>query len=155
VWIYTKIDQYWQVFALFLLISLFIALDPGKPRNSHQNQMFILTVDLVHHFHNLGAANFFITFRGVRQLSESLSIPLFDCSEVFVMLMALFIASASTLNIENGLCNCISLTFVGMTTVHPTLPCIFDPSIYIYLSVVQVVPIQGFFQKTPRANRNP
>jgi hypothetical protein len=38
-----------------VLIGLFVALDPGMPRNQHQNQMFILTVDLANHFHNFDA----------------------------------------------------------------------------------------------------
>jgi hypothetical protein len=42
-----------------VLIGLFVALDSGMPLNPHQNQMFIFSVDLVHHFHNLGVVNFF------------------------------------------------------------------------------------------------
>jgi hypothetical protein len=113
------------------------------PRNQHQNQMFIDSVDLVHHFHNLGVVNFFVSFRAMRQLSESLSITLFDCSEVLVMLMAVLIASALALNFKNGLFNRIFLILVGVTTAHPTFPSIF---VRIYLGVVRVVRIQGCFQ---------
>jgi hypothetical protein len=47
-----------------VLIGLFVALDPGMPLNPHQNQMFIFSVDLVHHFHNLGVVSFFHFIQG-------------------------------------------------------------------------------------------
>jgi hypothetical protein len=68
--------------------------------------------------HLIGVVNFFISFGAVQLLSELLSITLFDCSEVLVMLMEVF-ASVSTLNIENGLCSRI---FV-----------LFDPSVLIWV----------------------
>jgi hypothetical protein len=52
------------------------------------------------------------------------------------MLMAVFIASASALNIETELCSRISLISVGVTTAHLTFPSIFDPSVYIGVKFV-------------------
>jgi hypothetical protein len=96
-----------------VLIGLFVALNLGMSRNPNHNQMFIFSVDLVHHFHNLGLCQFIISFRAVRQLSVSLIITLFDSSEVLVILMAVFIDSTSAFNIENRICNRISLISVG------------------------------------------
>jgi uncharacterized membrane protein len=105
----TQVDFTFQC-GFCVLIGLFVALNPGEPRNPHQ--LFSRWIWFII-FITLGLLIFFILFRAVKQPSESLSITLFDCSKVLVMLMAMFIAVASALNIENGLCN--SMISVGVT----------------------------------------
>jgi hypothetical protein len=92
--------------------------------------MFILSVDLIHHFNYLGVVNFFLSFEAGPLLSELLSTTLFDCSEVLVMLMKVFL-SASALHIEDELCSLIFVLLVGPTTLHLTPSYNFDRSVLI------------------------
>jgi hypothetical protein len=41
-----------------VLVGLFISLDPDVSQNPHKNQVLLLSVDLVHHFHHLEVVDF-------------------------------------------------------------------------------------------------
>jgi hypothetical protein len=94
------------------------------------------------------------SFRAVKnKVSESLSISLFDCSEVLVMLMVMFIASVSALNIEK-----ISLflryRFIGCSG----FAIIFTTMIFL-IDFMSLLRFRFWFcvrlmQKAPRAIRN-
>jgi hypothetical protein len=114
-----------------VLVGLFISLDSGVSRNPHENQVLLLSVDLVHHSHHL--VIFLIPSRAVRQLNESRRITLLGWIVFFVIEIAVLIASASALKIEKRLGSQISLFTPGVTTAHPTRSSIFDPSVYFWV----------------------
>jgi hypothetical protein len=116
-----------------VLVGIFISLDLGVSQNPHENQVILVSVDLVHHSHHLGVVDFPHPIQGceaTQQIAENhpLRLNCVSCIEI-----AELIASASALKIKKGLGSRISVFSPGVTTAHPTLSSIFDPFVYIWV----------------------
>jgi hypothetical protein len=106
-------------FALEVLLKrvgrLFHFPGSGVSQNQHENQVVFLSVDLIHHSQHLGVIDFLHPIQGCeanQRITKNHPLRLI-C--VFVIEIAVLIASASALKIAKGIGSRISLFSPGVT----------------------------------------